>query len=138
MVKVTKFLGEFSIAHRLMRHEGKCRFLHGHNYRVELTAYGNIGDNGFVVDFAELKKLKHVVERWDHKVVLKIDDPLAGVLIEGGFREHVFIIHQDPTVEVLALHWFAEMKECFEHESARLDSLRVWETNTSYAEARNS
>jgi len=41
-------------AHRLPRHPGRCRELHGHSYRFEVTVGGPVDDNGMVIDCDEL------------------------------------------------------------------------------------
>jgi len=51
----------FCAGHRLYGHEGRCAFLHGHNYRVdiEVEAEGGgtaVDDVGRVVDFSLIKK----------------------------------------------------------------------------------
>ncbi|MBF0142429.1 MAG: 6-carboxytetrahydropterin synthase [Magnetococcales bacterium] len=54
----------FEAAHRLEFHDGRCRRLHGHSYRLELVFGGSLrspdaGDpqSGFVVDFGVLDRL---------------------------------------------------------------------------------
>ena len=32
---------KFCAGHRLFRHESKCAFFHGHNYRVDIEVIGN-------------------------------------------------------------------------------------------------
>ena len=60
----------FSACHFLTEHE-KCSRLHGHNYGVHLALEGDIGENGMVYDFVELKKaVKKVMDELDHKVML--------------------------------------------------------------------
>ena len=50
----------FEAAHALPNHEGKCRELHGHSYRIELHFEGEIkpargeSDDGMVLDFCEV------------------------------------------------------------------------------------
>ena len=63
----------FDAAHQLPNHDGKCRFLHGHTYRVELELHGPVrepdgrSDGGMVVDFAEVKRAwKPLHDRLDH------------------------------------------------------------------------
>jgi len=47
----------FAAAHHLPWHEGRCRQLHGHTYRLEVTVEGPIGEHGVVVDFDEVRAL---------------------------------------------------------------------------------
>jgi 6-pyruvoyltetrahydropterin/6-carboxytetrahydropterin synthase len=58
----------FSAAHFLSRYHGKCENLHGHNYRVRVTARGKTLDaGGMLIDFGVLKKaLRGVTEKMDH------------------------------------------------------------------------
>ncbi|MDQ1262075.1 MAG: 6-pyruvoyltetrahydropterin/6-carboxytetrahydropterin synthase, partial [Euryarchaeota archaeon] len=48
---------EFDAAHSLPGYQGKCANLHGHTYQVEIVVVGNVGDDGFVMDFYQLKKI---------------------------------------------------------------------------------
>ena len=52
---------EFEAAHRLPDYDGKCRRLHGHNWRIEVTVRGNsLDSSGMLIDFKVLKQ--HVTE----------------------------------------------------------------------------
>jgi 6-pyruvoyltetrahydropterin/6-carboxytetrahydropterin synthase len=58
----------FSAAHFLSRYHGKCEKLHGHNYKVRVTARGmTLEEGGMLIDFGVLKKaLRGVTEELDH------------------------------------------------------------------------
>jgi 6-pyruvoyltetrahydropterin/6-carboxytetrahydropterin synthase len=58
----------FSAAHFLAHYHGKCEKLHGHNYKVRVTARGpSLDGGGMLVDFGVLKKaLRAVTEELDH------------------------------------------------------------------------
>jgi 6-pyruvoyltetrahydropterin/6-carboxytetrahydropterin synthase len=61
--------GSFCGAHSLRYYRGKCEALHGHNWRVEATVYGNkLGKTGMLLDFTVLKaRLEKVISALDHK-----------------------------------------------------------------------
>lgn len=113
---VTKIL-TFDAAHSLPDHEGKCRNVHGHTYRLEVTVEGPVRRGGssdqMVMDFgdlrAELQRL--VVEPLDHCYLNDLFD----------FA---------PTAEALAAWAMRTLRE------AGLPAVRVklWENPTSYAE----
>ena len=71
----------FCAGHRLYRHESKCAYLHGHNYRVdvEVVAAGGaaaVDDVGRIVDFSLIKKrlLGWLDTNWDHAFILFVED----------------------------------------------------------------
>ncbi len=102
----------FEAAHQLPWHEGKCRNLHGHSYRLEVTVAGPIGPNGIVVDFADIKRVveRDVVERFDHRYLNDLLD--------------------NPTAELLA----AEIWKSVEAADLAVSRIRLWETADSFVE----
>ena len=65
---------DFSAAHSLPRHPGKCRNLHGHTYKVEVVVEGEKkADTECVADFSEVKALvEEVLELVDHTFLNEI------------------------------------------------------------------
>lgn len=54
-------------AHLLPGHP-KCGQLHGHTYTVEVVVQGETGDDGMVLDFAELRaQIRQVLGQYDHR-----------------------------------------------------------------------
>ena len=48
----------FSSAHHLLNYKGKCENMHGHNWKVEVTACGDkLDESNILIDFKVLKKL---------------------------------------------------------------------------------
>ena len=81
---VTRF-HDISTGHRVVGHEGNCRFLHGHNYRVHFCCESvQLDGVGRVVDFGVIKeKLCMWLEsHWDHKFLAWVDDPLLQHFVE--------------------------------------------------------
>ena len=62
----------FSGAHRLREYKGKCERLHGHNYRIHVTARSaSPGAGGMVIDFGDLKEAANrVIQRRNAKKLL--------------------------------------------------------------------
>ncbi|MDE2439175.1 MAG: 6-carboxytetrahydropterin synthase QueD [Patescibacteria group bacterium] len=62
---------EFKIcaSHIIPNHPGRCRNLHGHNWRIVVSVNGDKDPGtGMVMDFAVLKKaVEPIVMRWDHQ-----------------------------------------------------------------------
>jgi 6-pyruvoyltetrahydropterin/6-carboxytetrahydropterin synthase len=110
---------DFCAAHRLRDYCGKCERLHGHNYRVQVTARADTpGRGGMVIDFGELKKAaREVLERLDHTFLNDIS-PFDVI---------------EPSAENLAAFIFDEVAAQLGDQSEKLHSVSVWESDTSRA-----
>lgn len=89
----------FEAAHRQLNDPGKCGYLHGHNWMVDVyISSGYVDPIGYVVDF---KDLKEIIDEYDHKVLLHKDDPLCQILMDAG--QKVKMLDLNPTCECLSL-----------------------------------
>ena len=127
--QVTKTI-EFSYGHRLMDHQGKCRYLHGHNGMVEVDVEAEALDRmGMVIDFVHVNE---IAKRWidgnlDHRMLLCRDDPFVPLM--QGANEPVFLMDDNPTAENIAKLIWTEARK----EGLPVSEVRVWETSTSRA-----
>lgn len=139
MLTVTKTV-RFDAAHILTNHQGMCRNLHGHTYRVDVsvrhvpTAPEPNAPADMVIDFKDLKKVieETVVSRFDHAFIYNetssAEGDIASVVAKHGMR--TVALPWRSTAENLARHFFTEL-------SARvpgISSVKVWETPDSCAE----
>jgi 6-pyruvoyltetrahydropterin/6-carboxytetrahydropterin synthase len=130
--QVTKTM-EFSYGHRLLNHNGKCRYLHGHNGMLEVDVDAEaLDDMGMVIDFSRINEIVKtwVDENLDHRLLLCSADPAVKVLQDAG--ELVYVMDENPTAEnIAALIWRAA------HEAGLpVSEVRVWETSNSRASYR--
>ena len=80
---------KFSACHFIPRHE-KCSRLHGHSYIVRLRLEGDIGEDGMIMDFVVLKKkLKEMIEEFDHRTLLPSKSKEVGITVSEGSVEVV-------------------------------------------------
>ncbi len=91
-IKTVSRYHDISAGHRVVGHEGKCRFLHGHNYRVhfECTA-PDVDTVGRVIDFGVIKSAlcMWLEDNWDHQMLLWEEDPLLLVFRNIKFGTHI-------------------------------------------------
>ena len=102
MYRVTRKI-DFCYGHRLLNYEGKCRHLHGHNGRAEITLESEqLNELGMVLDFSDIKQVvsKWIDENLDHRMIMHKDDPALSVLREMG--EPLYIVDSNPTAENIA------------------------------------
>lgn len=111
MILIKEF--EFDAAHNLTQYHGKCERLHGHTYKLVVKLEGEIGKEGMIFDFLELKKLvkDKIINRFDHSYLNEI--------------------MSQPTAENIAIFAWNELENEIKRENCRLFEVEVWETKTS-------
>jgi len=94
----------FDSAHLLPKYKGKCEQMHGHTYKLEVIVEGEVGKDGMVRDFDELKRVvdSEIIEKLDHK---NLNDIL-----------------KIPTAENIAIWIFKRLKS-----RIKLHSVKLWE-----------
>ncbi len=119
-----KIKGDFAAAHNLRDVGGKCEFLHGHNFIVEVTVESETLDpQGMVIDFRLLKsKLNGVLEVLDHRYLNEIE----------VFQE------KNPSAEHLAVHICNELAAQIDGGTVRVRQVSIWESDNSRATYRRS
>ena len=134
MTTATKTV-KFDAAHVLTNHRGLCKNLHGHTYRVDVSAAQADGSGGdMVIDFKDLKRIatEVVCDRFDHAFIYNTESPgeseIAAVVEKNGMR--VAPIPFRSTAENLARLFFEELRP----RVPGLVSVKVWETADSCAE----
>ena len=126
---------DFASGHRLLEHNGKCVFPHGHTYKAEMWVGSDaLTEMGFVVDFTEIRQKinRWIEEHWDHAFLANgRDEELLGALnTVKGSRVFVFP-DENPTAEVMARELSRKAHELWGVEPLKV---RVWESATQYAE----
>ena len=140
-IRITKQFS-FEAGHALYGYDGKCKNVHGHSYKLSVTVIGNpITDTknvklGMVIDFGDLKKIvsEEIVDKFDHATIFNKNTPhikLAETLKNEG--HDVILVDYQPTSECMVTD-FAEKISKRLPQGVKLFSLRLQETETSYAE----
>lgn len=117
----------FSSAHRLHSNKlsaeknkeifGKCNHVHGHNYKIIVTLYGEIDPiTGMVMDIARLKLImkEELLDNLDHKY---IDEDVA------YFKDVV------STTENLAVYAWKQMQAGLGDQASLLYEVEIFETD---------
>lgn len=139
----------FDAAHLLTGHEGLCKNLHGHTYKVEVSvldnsAFGVLSEGpsaGMVVDFKDLKNLLNdeLFGKMDHAFIYhdkggQAEREIAELLESKGLR--TYKMPEKPTAENMTKHFAEVIEESLKkvNDRTKLVRVRVYETPTSYAE----
>lgn len=140
-IRITKQFS-FETGHALYGYDGKCKNVHGHSYKLSVTVIGSpIQDAshvkyGMVIDFGDLKKIvkTEIVDVFDHATVFNKNTPHVELAKELQSRGHnVLLVDYQPTSEMMVVD-FAEKIKKYLPSNITLHSLRLQETETSFAE----
>ena len=137
MTTVTKTV-RFDAAHVLTNHQGLCKNLHGHTYRVDVSVAGD-GASDMVMDFKDLKRIATatICDHFDHAFIYNTasagECEIAAVVEKHGMR--TVAIPFRSTAENLAKHFYALLSGQIPPPLS-IVSVKVWETADSCAEYR--
>ncbi|MFE3575492.1 6-carboxytetrahydropterin synthase QueD [Lysinibacillus sp. NPDC059133] len=114
----------FDAAHHLHNYEGKCKNLHGHTYRVVLGLSGYTDERGLMIDFGDIKGI------WKEKIEIHLDHRYLNETLPP----------MNTTAENIVVWIYEKLAEALldeqRYNGARVEFIRLYETPTSYAEAR--
>jgi 6-pyruvoyltetrahydropterin/6-carboxytetrahydropterin synthase len=131
----------FDMAHVLLNYHGKCKNIHGHTYKLKVTVKGipcnddASPQKGMLIDFSDFKKLieNGIIFVWDHALMIHRDsDPVLLSALKKNY-EKIIITPFQPTTENMICEQAAIIKKILP-EDLQLFSLRLYETEKSYAE----
>ena len=137
MIKCTRRI-EFDAGHRIIGHQNKCQFLHGHRYILEITAAAKeTNELGMVVDFGEIKLFakKWIDDNFDHSLILHQNDKEIGDKIANWTGQKIYYMQNNPTAENIALHLKNDIfPKLFVNQSFIITSLKLFETPNCFVE----
>ena len=112
---------QFSAAHRLEGHPGRCSRLHGHTWFVEAVfSSKDTGIQGMVVDFDEVgSALDEVVDPFDH---ICLNDVKPFDTIPPTAENVARVVYAGLAEQVTSAGWATE-----------LESVTVWESGEAWA-----
>lgn len=117
----------FDAAHHLHHYEGKCKNLHGHTYKVIFGLSGFVDDRGLMIDFGDIKEI------WKSEIEIHLDHRYLNETLPP----------MNTTAENMVVWIYEKMAAALQEQNrqqiysgARVEFVRLYETPTSYAEAR--
>ena len=149
---------DFCMGHRVVGHEGKCRHLHGHNYRITFAVRPKVSDLslpnsersgkmaldhvGRVLDFSVIKSTlcNWIEEHWDHKFMAWNEDALINAMCTATpelycdeeqreqFLDSLVFVHFNPTAENIAQYFIEIGNELLQEHHCELAWVELSET----------
>ena len=127
-------------AHRIPWHEGKCKNIHGHSYKMIVELEGAMNERGIVMDFKDLKEIvQPYIQLIDHTTIISVWDKELREVFDSKQWKY-YLLPFDSTAENLC-KYFAEL--IIKDNSAMLSAnnittvrVQISETETAYAYAK--
>ncbi|WP_138416053.1 6-carboxytetrahydropterin synthase QueD [Aquibacillus sediminis] len=112
----------FDAAHHLHCYEGKCKNLHGHTYKVIFGISGYVDEIGLVIDFGTIKQI------WKDQIEIHLDHRYLNETLPA----------MNTTAENMVVWIYEKMEQALDAQpnECRVEFVKLYETPTSYAEAR--
>ena len=127
----------WEMGHRLPDHDGGCKNLHGHSYRLEIILDGSVGENGMVVDFNDISRIvKPMIAELDHAFMVdRADTPVMEFLETQALK--TVIVDFPSTVENLCCYFTDRIWPAMApYPNVDALTVRIFETPNSAAEHR--
>lgn len=139
MITCTRRL-EFDAAHRIINHESKCKFLHGHHYVLEARFVAKKLDNlGRVIDFGIIREVlgSWIDENLDHNTILYRRDKKLGEKITAETGQKIYYLDKNPTAENIAKHILEEIcQKLFVDKEVKCVAIRLYETPNCFVDVK--
>jgi 6-pyruvoyltetrahydropterin/6-carboxytetrahydropterin synthase len=131
----------FDMAHVLLNYPGKCKNIHGHTYKLEVTVKGapcneeSSPKKGMLIDFSDFKTLinNEIITVWDHALMIHQNSDTVLLNALKNNYEKIIVVPFQPTTENMICELAAIITKILPTD-LQLFSLRLYETEKSFAE----
>ena len=125
------------MGHRLPYHEGLCKNIHGHSYRMLVEIEGEVNENGMIIDFFDLGRIvRPIIEQYDHAFLCWEKDEKVKEFLAANNMKRV-IVDYHSTVENICDNFTGQLyEELNKIKGSRFSKLtvKISETPNSTAE----
>ncbi len=124
--------------HRLSKHSGLCKNIHGHNFKIKIgVSRSKLNNNGMVMDFSDLKTLmnSYLSSYFDHALILNSQSNEDLKIAEGLKEFKVRFFDGEPTAEAVSSFIYKTLRlDLFQiDKELKVEYVTVWENDESEA-----
>lgn len=127
----------FEMGHRLQNHNGLCRNVHGHSYKLAIELEGELNQDAMIIDFYDLDAIMlPIIQVLDHAFICdKSDSLMLSFLSDNNMK---FIEMDGPsTVENITIMLAGRLSIAFRRfKNIKAISLKLNETSYSYSSVK--
>ena len=124
----------WEMGHRLPKHNGACKNVHGHSYRLQVEVEGEPDEEGMIIDFHDISgAVKPFIAELDHAFLVEESDAEMIAFLQAGEMKH-YLIPWPSTVENICRLFGDKLKGFFAlHPNVVCFRVRINETASSEA-----
>jgi 6-pyruvoyltetrahydropterin/6-carboxytetrahydropterin synthase len=127
----------WEMGHRLPNHDGLCKNIHGHSYKMIVEIEGEVNESGMIIDFYDLGKIiKPLIEQYDHAFLCWEKDEVVRSFLEKNNMKRVIVDYQS-TVENICEDFIKRIQQELQKIKGNIFkalTVKVSETPNSVAE----
>jgi 6-pyruvoyltetrahydropterin/6-carboxytetrahydropterin synthase len=127
----------WEMGHRIPEHDGLCRNIHGHSYKMIVEVAGDIKNNGMIIDFYDLGLIvKPVLDELDHSFLCERRDEVMIEFLKVNKMKYC-ITDFSSTVENICTYLaevFLSKIDRTKYPNIKSLTVKIFETPNSYAE----
>ena len=127
----------WEMGHRLLFHEGLCRNIHGHSYKMVVEISGEVAENGMIIDFYDLNKvIDPIIEKYDHAFMCWENDKKLKEFLVNNKMKRVLVPYHSTVENIckdLGMKIIQKLKKLPKYYFDNI-TVKIFETPNSYAE----
>jgi len=126
------------VGHRLSKHKGLCKNIHGHTIKIVVTLMSyRLNNNDMVIDFSDLKKMVEelFLKNFDHCLLLNSEDIIESNHCKKNNLKYICFDQLDPTAETISKYIYdiidAYIRKFYGNHMLCCRRVVVWENESS-------
>jgi 6-pyruvoyltetrahydropterin/6-carboxytetrahydropterin synthase len=127
----------WEMGHRLPFHEGLCKNIHGHSYKMVVEIIGEVNKSGMIIDFYDLGNIiKPILDIYDHAFLCWENDKPLREFLEKQDMKRIIVSYQS-TVENICTDLIRKIYDGLNNlDGYNFENLsvKIFETPNSFAE----
>ncbi|MFA8342595.1 MAG: 6-pyruvoyl tetrahydropterin synthase family protein [Rhodothermaceae bacterium] len=125
---------KWEMGHRLTFHEGLCKNLHGHSYKMMVEVEGEPDSDGMILDYYNLAKIINpILAELDHGYMIYSKDTRLIEFMQEFNSKHV-VVDFEATAENMCGYFLNKIKEAELPSNINKVTVLVYETEDTFAQ----
>jgi len=125
---------KWEMGHRLTFHNGLCKNLHGHSYKMMVEVEGEPDIYGMIIDYYNLAKIINpILVELDHGYMLYSKDTRLIEFMQE-FNSKYVVVDFEPTAENMCGYFLNKIKESDLPHNINKVTVLIYETEDTFAQ----